>query len=237
MPSVSRFSCRWVPWLFLALPMVAALATHAGAAVPEPPPPAAVTPAVDSGAFLPRWLRFRGSVGYGWISAPTDIRQRHEAGQALELGVEAQPRPRLRFRVNGEYQVLPAVSRLDYTLIWFEDLDGNSLRDTISVEARGRSWLASGRAELQWRALPHTWLLAGGGRGYLAAGLRAYHFRNQFETLDIEFPGSSGWAWTTSLGARYEFDVFGPMLGAEVRWTNLARRQDHIQTWSIRIGW
>ena len=237
MPSVSRFSCRSVLSLLLALPLVVALTTHAGAAVPEPPPSAAVAPAVDSGAFLPRWLRFRGSVGYGWISAPTAIRQHHEAGQAIELGVEAQLRPRLRFRVNGEYQVLPAMSRVDYAFIWFEDVEGGTLRDTISVEARGRGWLGSARAELQWRALPHTWLLAGAGRGYLSAGLRAYHYESPFETLDIDFPGSSGWAWTTSLGARDEFDVFGPLLGAEVRWTDLARRQDNLQTWSIRIGW
>lgn len=207
------------------------------AAVPEPPPARAPAAAPDSATFLPRWLHAHGSVGLGWIHSPEFIRQRYEVGQDFELGIEARPRPRLRVRLNGEYQVLPAVGRASYQFVTFQDLEGNQAVDTLSFDWRGRGWLGAARAEVQWRALPHTWLMVGAGRGYLGAGLRAYHFRDPFQTLDVEFPGSSGWAWIGSLGTRYDFDLFGPTLGAELRWSTLDRPQDRLQTWSLRIGW
>ncbi len=233
MPSAIRLARRRLVLLALLLSSVA----PARAAVPEPAPPAALASAADSGSFLPRWLHLHGSIGLGWIQSPVFIRQRYEAGQDFEFGLEARPRPRLRVRFNGEYQVLPAVGRASYQFVTFQDIDGGQLKDTLSFDWRGRGWLGAARAELQWRALPHTWLIAGVGRGYLAAGMRAYHFRDPFQTLDVEFPGSSGWAWIGALGARYDFDLFGPTLGAEVRWSTLDRPQDRLQTWSLRIGW
>lgn len=212
--------------------------TPARSAVPEPTAPAATAPAPDSSGFLPRWLHLHGSVGIGWISSPGFIRERYEAGQDFEAGLEVRMQPRLRFRLNGEYQVLPALGRVNYQYVTFTDMDGNAVySDTISFDWRKRGWLGAGRAEVQWRALPHTWLLAGAGRGYLSAGQRPYHFNSPFETLTITFPGSNGWAWIGSLGARYDFDIFGPVLGAELRWSALDRRHDELQTWSFRIGW
>lgn len=219
------------------LVLLALLAGPPGwAAVPEPEPePAAAEP--DTGRFLPPWLHYHGSVGLGWISAPVPIRQRYQAGQDFELGLEVRPRANLRARVSGEYQVLPAVGRATYQIVTFMDPDGGTLSDTLSFDWLARGWLGAANAEVQWRALPHTWLLAGAGRGYLEAGVRAYHFKDPFIELNVEFPGSSGWAWITMLGARYEFDLFGPVLGAEVRWSTLDRPQDVLRTWSIRVGW
>jgi hypothetical protein len=215
------------------------LAAPALAAVPEPEsesqPPAAS--ASDSARFLPRWLHAHGSVGLGWIASPAFIRERYEVGQAYELGVEARPRSNLRVRVAGEYQVLPAVGRVTYQIVTFEDLEGGQAVDTLSFDWIRAGWFGSGRTELQWRALPETWLIAGAGRGFLRAGHRPYHFRDPGYTVDLAFPGSSGWAWTGMLGARYEFDLFGPRLGAELRWSTLERPQDRLRTWSIRIGW
>jgi hypothetical protein len=220
-----------------ALLLLLGLPVGARAAVPEPPPPAVTPSAPDTSAFLPPWLHIHASFGIGFISSPEFIRKRYEAGQDFEAGLEMRPRKNVRLRLNGEYQVLPALGRVNYQFVTAQDIEGNVTTDTLSFDWLGRGWLGAGRAELQWQALPHTWLLAGGGRGYLSAGQRAYHFRSPFETLDIEFPGSSGWAWISSLGARYEFDIFGPVLGAELRWSELHRPQDRLQTWSIRIGW
>jgi len=224
--------------LLIALAFLPCSAWTAYAAVPEEPPaPASATAAPDTSHFLPRWLHSSGSAGYGWIQGPALIRQRYEAGQDFELGLEARPRPRLRVRLNGEYQVLPAVAQATYAFLVFAGPRGQPVMDTLSFEWRQRGWLGAARAELQWRALPHTWLVAGAGRGYLGSGVRAFHFRNPFETLDVPFPGSSGWAWIGSAGARYDFDLFGPMLGAELRWSTLDRPQDRLQMWSLRIGW
>jgi hypothetical protein len=221
-----------------ALCLIALVATRpARSAVPEAPLPGVTAPTPDSSGFLPRWLHLHGSIGIGWVSSPEFLRERYEAGQDFEMGLEMRLQPRLRLRLNGEYQVLPALGRVNYQYVVFQDIDAGTAMDTISFDWRKRGWLGAARAEVQWRALPHTWLLVGGGRGYLGAGQRPYHFRSPFETLDIEFPGSSGWAWIGSLGARYEFDIFGPVLGAELRWSALDRRQDELQTWSIRIGW
>lgn len=235
MPSAPKLFARCATSTALLLTLALVAPSHA--AVPEPPP--ATTPGPpDTTGFLPRWLHMHGSIGIGWISSPTFIRERYEAGQDFEAGFEIRPRPRLRLRLNGEYLVLPALGRATYQFITSTDLDGNAIvGDTLTFDWLGRGWLGAARAELQWEALPHTWLLAGGGRGYMAAGMRAYHFDSPFETLDISFPGSSGWAWITSLGTRYEFDIFGPVLGAELRWSALDRPQDRLQSWSIRIGW
>jgi hypothetical protein len=234
MPSLLRLLLR-VPAVAAAL---ACLATDpAPAAVPEPPADAVAAPAADTSGFLPRWLHVHGSIGIGWISAPAFIRERYEAGQDFEAGFEVRLQPRLRLRLNGEYQVLPALGRASYQFVSFQDLEGGTVMDTISFAWRKRGWLGAARTELQWRALPQTWLLLGAGRGYLSAGHRQYHFSNPFETLTLTFPGTNGWAWITSLGARYDFDIFGPVLGAELRWSTLDRPQDRLQTWSIRIGW
>ena len=221
--------------LIAASLLLGAAATHA--AVPEPPPHANAPAGPDTSRFLPRWLHLHGSAGYGWIQGPTLIRQRYEAGQDLQFGLEARMRPSLRLQLDGEYQVLPAVGHATYAFVAFQGIDGEQVLDTLSFDWRGRGWLGATRAELQWRALPHTWLTAGAGRGYLDAGVRASHFRDPFRTLDIEFPGSTGWGWITSVGARYDFDLFGPLLGAELRWSALDRRQDNLSMWSIRIGW
>jgi hypothetical protein len=146
-------------------------------------------------------------------------------------------RPNLRLRLAGEYQVLPAVGRATYAILSFRGIDGELVTDTLSFDWRGRGWLGAARAELQWRALPHTWLTADAGRGYLDAGVRAFHFSDPYQTLDIEFPGSTGWGWLTSVGARYDFEVFGPVIGVELRRSMLDRRQDRLQMWSLRIGW
>jgi hypothetical protein len=237
--STVRAFLRWFASHVPAIVLAAALALPAlptRAAVPEPPPPAAPAPP-DTSAFLPRWLHLHAALGIGWISAPRFLRERYEAGQEIEAGFEARLRPRLRLRLNGQYAMLPALARVNYQFVTSRDLDGNAVTDTLLFDSLGRGWLGAARTELQWRALPHTWLLLGAGRGYLAAGHRAHHFEDQNETIDIEFPGSSGWAWITSLGASYEFDIFGPTLGAEVRWNRLDRHQDELDTWSIRIGW
>jgi len=209
----------------------------ARAAVPEPTPGGPRPAARDTSHFLPLWLHLQGSAGFGWISTPTRLRQRYEPGQDFEAGFEARIRKNLRLRFNGEYQILPALGRATYDFVTLQGVDGNQVRDTLSFDWRARGWLGATRVEAQWRALPHTWLLAGAGRGYLAAGARAFHVSDPLNTLDVTFPGSSGWAWITSLGARYEFDVIGPLLGAELRWSTLDRPQDRLQTLSVRIGW
>jgi hypothetical protein len=236
MSAVPKLLARWAT--IAALIPVVSFSVVARAAVPEPPPAPAHPPDhSDTSAFLPRWVHLHASFGVGWISSPRFIRERYEAGQDFEAGFEIRPRSALRIRLNGEYQVLPALGRVNFQRIAYTDPDGNAVADTLSFDWLGRGWMGAGRAELQWQALPHTWLLAGGGRGYLSAGQRAYHFRDPFVTLDVEFPGSSGWAWISSLGARYEFELFGPVLGAEVRFSQLDRPQDRLQTWSIRFGW
>jgi hypothetical protein len=213
------------------------LVPAARAAVPEPESPPSVSQVPDTSRFLPRWLHLHASVGFGWISSPRFVRERYQGGQDFEAGLESRPRPGLRLRLSGEYQVLPAVGRATYQIVAFEDLEGGQLLDTLAIDWYGRGWLGAARAEVQWRTLPHTWLLAGAGRGYVEAGMRPYHIEHPGITVDVEFPGSSGWAWIGMLGARYEFDVFGPLLGAEVRWSTLDRPQDRLRTWSIRIGW
>jgi len=221
----------------LAMFLLASLAgvPLAHAAVPEPPPAATSAPA-DSAGLLPPGLHPWVSAGLGWIAAPQAVRRRHQVGQGLALGLEVRPRPAVRLRAGAEYQTLPAVSRVQYQFIGYT-FEGIPVPDTLSLDVIGRGWIGSGRIEAQWRALPRLWLLAGGGRGYFSPGLRAYHFASPSIEVDVDFPGSSGWAWIASTGARLEFDVFGPTLDAEVRWDTLLRRQDTLRGWTLRVGW
>src|SRR5262249_60014406 len=86
--------------LVLPLPLASLAAGPPGsarAAVPEPPPGGPRAAPRDTSHFLPHWLHLHGSAGFGWISSPTAIRQRYEAGQDFEAGPEgpgpAGPRP------------------------------------------------------------------------------------------------------------------------------------------------
>lgn len=223
-----------IPALVVTLCCVAPCAR---AAVPEQSFPAQQAAVSDTGQFLPRWLHLHGSIGYGWLSSPRRIRERYEAGQDFEFGLEARVQPRLRLRLNAEYQVLPALGELRYTILNTGGRVGGALSDTLSFDWQQRGWLGASRAEAQLRVLPHAWLIAGGGYGYLESGVRPYHFEDPFGTVDIVFPGSSGWGWLGSAGLRYEFDLFGPTLGVETRWSAFTRKQDDLQLWSVRIGW
>lgn len=219
--------------LLLALGLCAA---PARAAVPEQSFPAQQAP-TDTGQFLPRWLHLHGSAGYGWLSSPGTIRRRYEPGQDFEFGLEARSHARMRLRLNAEYQVLPAVGELNYTILRAGARGDGAIYDTLSFDWRQRGWLGAGRAEAQYRVLKGVWLIGGAGYGYMASGVRPYHFDDPFGTIDVRFPGSSGWGWLGSAGLRYEFDVFGPVLGVETRWSAFTREQDDLQLWSVRIGW
>src|ERR1041385_5509999 len=230
-----NLSLRRTPTLAL-LALLLGPVRPALSAVPEPPAEAPKPAMPDTSHFLPPWLHLHASIGYGWIQGPEFVRPRYEAGQDFEAGLESRLRRNLRVRLNGEYQVLPAVGRALVQFVSSQDADGNRTIDTLSFQWRGRGWMGATRTELQWRPLLRTWLIAGTGIAYLDAGIRAFHFQDPFETLDITFPGSSGAGWLPSAGLRYDFDFFGPVLGAELRYTSLHRRQDDIDMLSFRIG-
>ncbi len=191
---------------------------------------------IDSSRVLPLWLHPNATVGLGWISAPVEIRKRYEAGYDFDAGVEARHGDRLRLRVNGEFQMLPSINRGIYSVLDFVDAQGNFHSDTLAFEVLGRGWLGAARLEAQARVLPRIWLMAGIGRGYMSAGGRAYDFQSPFESLNVTFPGSNGWAWIPMVGARYDFDAFGPLIAVETRYSALQRSQDVLHSWSIRLG-
>ena len=218
----------------------------ARAAVPEPPaegakPAAAATP--DSSRFLPRWVSLHASAGVGWLASPEWMRKFYQAGQSYDAGFEARPGKTFRLRLNGEYQALPAVTNASFSFVTsIPGLDTEPARDTVQVEARANGWIGSARLEAQWAIAPQLWVIGGFGRGYLDTGLRNMHLSDSFESIDLNFPGSSGWAWIGTAGASYEFELFGPRLSAEVRTGYLMRDQGRVdqsrmQTWSIRLGW
>ena len=101
----------------------------ARAAVPEPPGPGLARTAPDTSHFLPPWLHLHASGGFGWIASPTQIRQRYEPGQDFEFGLETRMRRTFRLRLNGEYQILPALGIAKYTFATFTDAEGNQARD------------------------------------------------------------------------------------------------------------
>src|SRR5262245_3854932 len=110
----------------------------------------AATP--DTSHFLPTWLHLHASVGVGWISSPPIIRQRYEAGQDYEVGLETRRRDNFRMRLNAEWQVLPAVSRGTAELITVatgDDAQHVIERDTLLLDARAAGWLGAGRLEAQ----------------------------------------------------------------------------------------
>jgi hypothetical protein len=209
------------------------------AAVPEPADGevAAKTAVSDSSRLLPNWLHLHGAAGLGWLASPEWMRKFYQAGQGYELGLEIRPGPSLRLRLNGEYQTLPAVTNASFTFITATSLDRAPARDTIQVETRTTGWIGSARLEAQMALTPHLWVIGGFGRGYLETGLRSFHEGDEFASVDLQFPGSSGWTWIATAGTSYEFDIFGPRLSAEVRSSYLIRDQDRFQTWSIRLGW
>ena len=222
---VTLAACLWAP-------------SRARGAEPEPPAAAAAKPATaDTSRFLPAWLHLHGSAGLGWLASPEWMRKFYQAGQSYDVGLEARPGATLRLRLNGEYQGLPAVTDASFSFVTSLSLDGVPTRDTIKVEARANGWIGSARLEAQWALAPELWVIGGFGRGYLETGIHSVHASDQYASLDLSFPGSSGWAWVGTVGTSYEFELFGPRLSAEVRTNYLMRGQDRFQTWSIRLGW
>lgn len=227
-----------LPALLLALASLGQWPALAAAAPPAPVDDGEEKQVVivDSSGVLPRWLHFNASAGAGWISAPARIRQRYEGGWCFDGGLEARVHPRLRLRLNGEYQMLPSIGKEIYGIDNYYDANGVFHSDTLAFEYLRRGWLGTGRIEAQARVLPHIWLLGGIGRGYLGSGGRAFDFATPFETRNVRFAGSSGWAWIPMIGARYDFDAFGPLIAFETRYSALQRQQDVLHTWSIRVG-
>jgi hypothetical protein len=222
------------------LSLAAILCAHraAVAAEPEASDSTAKSASRDSSRFLPRWLHLHAAVGLGWLASPEWMRKFYQAGQGYEIGLETRPGTYFRLRLNGEYQVLPAVTDASYGFITsVSGIDGSPRRDTVLVETRATGWIGSGRLEGQIGLTPHLWLIGGIGRGYLETGLKTVHAGDPFSSFDLVFPGASGWVWMTTGGASYEFDLFGPRLSAELRSSYLMRERDRMQTWSLRLGW
>ena len=213
----------------------------AGAAMHEPPAEGdkpSASAATDTSRFLPRWLSLHGSAGLGWLASPEWMRKFYQAGQSYDLGLEARPGATFRLRLNGEYQGLPVVTEAQYSYVYGVTIEGVPLRDTVVVQDRGNGWIGSARLEAQWALAPELWLLGGLGRGYLETGLHSQHPSDAFaSSFNIDFPGSSGWAWVATAGTSYEFALFGPRLSAEVRTSYLMLGTSRMQIWSIRLGW
>lgn len=226
----------WWSCSALMLTLLSARPVTAAVREPEPEPEESQVVIVDSSGVLPRWLHLNASVGAGWISAPVHIRKRYEGGWSLDGGLEARLHSRLRLRLNAEYQTLPSIAQGIYGIDNYFDANGVFHSDTLAFEYLRRGWLGAGRLEAQAKVLPHIWLLGGIGRGYLSSGGRAYDFATPFESRNVTFAGSNGWAWIPMIGARYDFDAFGPLVAFETRYSALQRKQDVLHTWSIRIG-
>jgi hypothetical protein len=208
------------------------------AAVPEPEEGAPKPVVADSSRLLPRWLHLHGAAGLGWLASPEWMRKFYQAGQSYEVGLQVRPSGAFRLSLSGEYQTLPAVTDMSYGFITsVPALDTEPTRDTVQVEARATGWIGSARLEAQMAISPELWLMGGFGRGYLSTGLEPVHLSDPYASLDFEFPGSSGWAWIATVGTKYEFELFGPRLSAEVRSSYMMRHLDRFQTWSVRIGW
>src|SRR5262252_8566337 len=101
----------------------------AAAAVPDDPD-STVKSARDSSRFLPRWLHLHAAVGLGWLASPEWMRKFYQAGQGYELGLETRPGTYFRLRLDGEYQVLPAVTDASYSFLTrVPGLESGSTRD------------------------------------------------------------------------------------------------------------
>jgi hypothetical protein len=212
----------------------------ARAAVPEPERQPAKPAAVDTSRFLPRWVHLHAAIGVGWLASPPAIRQLYQAGQGYELGFEARPSSAWRLRLNGEYQTLPVVIDHDFRFVTQTGIDGQVVVDTLRLEGTGQGWLGSGRLEAQRALIPGVWAIAGFGGGYLTSGLNSVNVLGQEFSFERVLPGVSGWVVMPSIGGVAESDVLGPMLGIEVRWTQIIMPQrtgEHLQQWSVRIGW
>jgi hypothetical protein len=172
------------------------------------------------------------------MASPLAIRQLYQAGQGYEAGFEVRPSSGWRVRLNGDYQTLPVVTEAHLVITIPPSFPkGEPVQDTLHLEGRGSGWLGSGRLEVQKALIPGLWALGGLGGGYLSSGLDVVNTGIGAISLADAFPGASGWALMPTLGGIAEFDILGPTLGIEVRWTGVMKPNDHLQTWSIRIGW
>jgi hypothetical protein len=218
----------------------------ARAGPPEAAPPEHAPAARDTSGFLPRGIHFYGSAGGSWIAAPAASREHSEVGESFEAGLEARPLGGLGLHLGAEYQILPI--RRSITGILFEGLDaqGNPTGTPFTTEQSVTGALLGIRMETQWRLIPGTWLLGGGGMAHIstrdpnslhAGALYIAGGDQPILVLHAEGPDLFGWASSLTLGMRQDFDFLGPLLGIEVRYNAMTNGSQQLRMGSIRIGW
>jgi hypothetical protein len=219
----------------------------ARAAEPEAPPPAQARAAHDTtSGFLPRWIHLYGSAGGSWIAAPATAREHTEVGECFEAGLEARPLGGLGLHLGAEYQVMPIRRSISGILLEGVDVDGNPIGTPFTMEESLTGALLGVRMETQWRLLPGTWLLGGGGVAHIstrdANSLRVGTVYvsgggQPLLVLHAEGPDLFGWASSLTVGLRQDFAFLGPLLGLEVRYNALTDGSQQLRTGSVRIGW
>jgi hypothetical protein len=218
----------------------------ARAGEPEPPPPEHAPAAHDTSGFLPRGIHFYGSAGGSWIAAPVSAREHTEVGECFEGGLEARPLGGLGLHLGAEYQVMPIRRSVTGILLEGFDVEGNPIGTPFTTEESLTGALLGVRMETQWRLLPGTWLLGGGGMAHISTrDPNSVHAGTVYTSgsgqpilvLHAEGPDLFGWASSLTLGMRQDFDFLGPLLGIEVRYSAMANGSEQLRTGSVRIGW
>jgi hypothetical protein len=218
----------------------------ARAAERESPPPEHASVARDTSGFLPRGIHLYGSAGGSWIAAPVPAREHTEVGECFEGGLEARPLGGLGLHLGAEYQVIPIRRSVSGILLEGTDLEGNPIGTPFTTEESLTGAMLGIRMETQWRLLPGTWLLGGGGMAHISTrdpnslqvGSISIAGNGQpVLVLHAEGPDLFGWASSLTLGVRQDFEFLGPLLGIEVRYSAMTNGSEQLRMGSVRLGW
>jgi hypothetical protein len=225
---------KFVMALFPLLGLLLAAAVHAGADPLAPAPATAPAKAkADSTSRLP--LCLIGEGGIGWMSSPSEVRRRYNAGVDVALSVELRGRSPWALAARAEYHDFPNSSSIYSGYYNSNGAFPTSLANATLVSGRAYDLVISPmlRFARDW------WIDAGAGYGYFDSGFGSDQtFIDGATGQEVKVPGTTGWCGVATAGIRYEFQP-NPrdrvLVGG--RWYELVLKDRTLQCFRLGAGY
>jgi len=175
----------------------------------------------------PRQVWFHG--GIGWINAPSDVRQRYNAGIVLGVSGDRRLEDRVALRGRIEFQDYPSTQ----PDIFYQ----NGIAYPVNQDY-GHGWQGNALAGAALRVWNHFWFDGGYGVAYFNNGYGTLSYTDLVTGQVIDLHPTNGWGPIWSVGTRYEFKPsLRDRLLAEVEVYSMNRDGMTVRSIAIRMGY
>jgi hypothetical protein len=175
----------------------------------------------------PRQVWFHA--GVGWINAPSEVRQRYNAGIVVGVSGDRRLEDRLALRGRVEFQDFPSTQ----PNVVYQD----GIAYPVNTDY-GHGWQGSALGGAAMRVWNHFWLDGGYGVAYFNNGYGSQSYTDLVTGQVIDLHPTNGWGPIWSVGTRYEFKPsLRDRLLAEVEVYSMNRDGMAVRSIAIRMGY